>query len=191
MEHYYENIQGWFDYQDLYTYVVNLLPNPAHIVEVGAWKGRSTAYLCVEIKNSNKDIKLDVVDIWTGETNDPKAYSDDKEFIENNRDIFPLFKKNLEPTWDMLTAYQMPSVEASEMYADKSLDFVYIDANHSYEFVKEDLRVWLPKVKDKGIIAGHDYNPVSWPGVIKAVNETFVKQNLKFFSGSPWLFHLK
>jgi hypothetical protein len=54
MEHFYQNIQGWFDYQELYTKVINQLDNNSHVVEVGAWKGCSTAYLAVEIINSSK-----------------------------------------------------------------------------------------------------------------------------------------
>ncbi len=49
------------------------------------------------------------------------------------------------------------SVEASKLFRDGTLDFVYIDANHSYEAVSEDLQWWWPKVKSGGILAGHDY----------------------------------
>jgi predicted O-methyltransferase YrrM len=62
MKHFYQNIQGWFNFQNLYTYVVDRLPNNSHIVEIGAWKGASTAYLAVECINSNKNIKIDVID---------------------------------------------------------------------------------------------------------------------------------
>lgn len=50
------------------------------------------------------------------------------------------------------------SVDAAKNFADGSLDFVYIDANHSYAFVKEDILAWLPKIKKGGIIGGHDYD---------------------------------
>jgi hypothetical protein len=47
---------------------------------------------------------------------------------------------------------------------------VFIDLNHSYESVKEDIALWLPKVKKGGYLAGDDYHE-NWPGVIQAVNE--------------------
>jgi len=75
------------------------------------------------------------------------------------------------------------------LYQDHSLDFVFIDANHYYEGVKNDLDAWLPKVKDSGIIAGHDYNPVSWPGVIKAVHEVFDTSRIQVI-GSSWMVQL-
>ena len=74
---------------------------------------------------------------------------------------------------------------------DESLDWVYIDANHRYEYVKENLEIWTPKVKKGGICAGHDYdNPKSqgkgW-NVKKAVDE-FVPRYLLNIEGLVWWF---
>jgi glycosyltransferase involved in cell wall biosynthesis len=53
------------------------------------------------------------------------------------------------------------------------LDFVYIDARHSYADVWEDLCIWFPKVRDGGIIGGHDYGHPNYPGVKQAVDRFF------------------
>jgi hypothetical protein len=76
---------------------------------------------------------------------------------------------------NVIEIMKMDSLEAAEIVKDNELDFVYIDANHDYEFVKKDLDVWKNKVKSGGIIGGHDYN---YPdtGVKKAVDE-FVEEN--------------
>jgi hypothetical protein len=50
-----------------------------------------------------------------------------------------------------------PSVEAARHFEDGSLDFVYIDANHSLLYVIQDLVTWVPKVRKGGAISGHDY----------------------------------
>lgn len=50
------------------------------------------------------------------------------------------------------------------------LDFVYIDGNHDYEYVKKDIELYYPLVRKGGVIGGHDYVP-TFKGVIKAVNE--------------------
>lgn len=50
------------------------------------------------------------------------------------------------------------SVAAANDFSDGSLDFVYIDANHSYQFVKRDIDAWCPKVRKGGIIGGHDFD---------------------------------
>jgi len=57
-------------------------------------------------------------------------------------------------------------------FADGSLDIVFIDANHKYDFVKEDIALWYPKVRSGGILSGHDYSPRLFHGdVKKAVDE--------------------
>ena len=68
---------------------------------------------------------------------------------------------------------KLPSVQAADKFAEESLDFVFIDANHSYEAVKEDIEAWTPKVKPGGIVSGHDYYLTRHGnyGVIEAVNE--------------------
>lgn len=65
------------------------------------------------------------------------------------------------------------SVEAAQEVPDGSLDFVFIDANHTYEACKADVQAWLPKVKPTGFIAGHDYENPGYPtwGVKRAVEE--------------------
>lgn len=67
------------------------------------------------------------------------------------------------------------SVPASNRFANKHFDFIYIDALHSYEAVLEDMAAWLPKMKDGGLFAGDDYD---WVGVKKAVDEFVEKHNL-------------
>jgi len=61
------------------------------------------------------------------------------------------------------------------------MDFIYIDANHSYKYVMKDIKLALSKVKS-GIIGGHDYS-TDYPGVIQAVNERFSDFQ---FKGNDW-----
>lgn len=62
IEHFYQNIQGWFTFPNLYSSIVNHYPNDSHFVEIGVWKGKSAAYMAVEILNSQKSIKFDCID---------------------------------------------------------------------------------------------------------------------------------
>ena len=69
---------------------------------------------------------------------------------------------------------------------DNSLDFVYVDANHKYEYVYQDIKSWYPKVKNNGFMAGHD---VCIPDVIKAVKEFCSNKSIKFQTEIPdWYF---
>jgi len=71
------------------------------------------------------------------------------------------------------------SVEVAKSFADESLDFVFIDADHTYEAVKADLEAWFPKVRKGGIVSGHDYVEYQNFGVIKAVDEFTAKHGYK------------
>ena len=77
---------------------------------------------------------------------------------------------------DIIKLHESYSYEIADNFIDGTIDFVYIDGEHSYEAVKRDIELYLPKIKDGGIIAGHDYHE-SWPGVIKAVEEVLGKPN--------------
>ena len=150
----------------VYQRAVNSCPQQAHIVEVGAFVGKSTSSLIVEALNSGKDITIDVVDIW-GE--DPKTIE------KYGSDLLLKFKKNLEKfsLLEYVNIIQSKSADASKRYENLSLDFVFIDAGHSYEQVREDIACWYPKVKCNGIIAGHDYYLKPRCEVAKAVREFF------------------
>ena len=153
MDHFYRNIDGWpGELPTLYADAVRNAPvRGSHFVEVGCWKGSSAAAMCVEIINSGKSIKFDCVDKWPDYNNN-----------------YQQFVSNLEPVRDYYRAIRLPSVEAAPRYEDNSLDFVCIDAGHSYSDVRDDINAWLPKVKSGCLLAGDDY---MWPGVNRAVNE--------------------
>jgi predicted O-methyltransferase YrrM len=81
------------------------------------------------------------------------------------------------------------SVLAAARFADDSLDFVFIDALHTYEAVKSDIEAWFPKVRSQGMVMGHD---ISWPGISQAVGEFGIaRQILTYMTPSTsdvWFF---
>jgi len=83
---------------------------------------------------------------------------------------------------------EMGSATAADLFEDSSLDFVYIDADHSYAAVKSDLEAWYPKLKPNGILSGHDYGSAFKDDVIKAVDEFLKLHNLqlKQYPDSSW-----
>ncbi len=62
------------------------------------------------------------------------------------------------------------STNAVKAFVNDSLDFVFIDANHNFDYVIEDIVAWSRKVKAGGIVSGHDYYKFNDSGVIEAVN---------------------
>jgi hypothetical protein len=79
----------------------------------------------------------------------------------------------------------MRTDEACVLVPDGSLDFVFIDADHSYASVRDDIANWRGKVRAGGWIGGHDYNR-KWPGVVQAVDEAFGARVKVYQPGSIW-----
>jgi predicted O-methyltransferase YrrM len=77
------------------------------------------------------------------------------------------------------------SAQMAEGVEDGSLDFVFIDADHSYEAVRKDIDAWRSKVRPGGWFGGHDYNR-KFPGVIRAVDFVFGARNVITLPGSIW-----
>lgn len=180
MEHFYNEIHGWFEYENFMIDMVSRLPNNAKIVEIGAWKGRSTSFISVECINSGKNIEYFVVDTWLG--------SNEHEHIHDGEisTLYDVFLKNTERIKDFIKPMKMTSVEASKHFKDGSLDYVYIDGSHEYEDVLDDIKHWYPKVKRGGIISGDDY---LWNPVERAVNESFGILGVEFkIEGNEWYY---
>ena len=75
------------------------------------------------------------------------------------------------------------SADASSMIADKSMDLIFIDGDHAYEGVNDDIALWTPKLRDGGILSGHDYDDSLHPGVVRAVNELVDRTTLTLHLG--------
>jgi hypothetical protein len=183
MEHFHYKIPGWFTFPKLYSTMVDRSFSGSHFVEVGTWQGSSAAYMAVEIINSGKNIKFDCIDIW-GRYSIDGLNTKTPELLPDNT-VEQLFLKNIEPVKHIINPIKTPSTEGAKLYKNESLDFVFIDANHVYEAVKDDLHAWYNKVKPGGFIAGHDY--YNDAGVKRAVDEFFKDKNLYLGEGC-WLY---
>jgi len=97
-------------------------------------------------------------------------------------------KERLEEFEDKIVWLKYISREAAKYIEDEELDFVYIDGNHKYEYVKQDIRIYYKKVKKNGLIAGHDYDMSDrhfdhGNNVRKAVNEVVDSLGVTLYVG--------
>jgi len=131
--------------------------------EVGVFDGYYSEKLCETIPG----LKLYSIDPWAIY----QGYRD-RKFVSSMERAENLARTRL-AQYDV-TIIKDYSVEAAKEFKDESLDFVYIDGNHEYKYVMEDLKAWTPKVREGGIVCGDDYYQFRRSGnvgVIKAVNE--------------------
>jgi len=186
-----KDIPGWFNFADIYDKAVKDASDGAVFVELGAFLGKSTAYMAQKIKESGKIIDFYTVDMWIQyatfrreEIQDfakIKIYSDGslfRTFIQNmcDREVLPFIKP-----------IQLPSELAANLFKDFSVDFLFVDAAHNEHAVTRDLKAWERKVKPGSIWAGHDYT--THQGVRLAVDEFFVEGVVQTI-GSSWLVQL-
>jgi hypothetical protein len=135
--------------------------------ELGCYAGESTGIFISQLFLK----KINCVDPWeknhkykADDINDAEKRFD--EYIGNS---------------PLLTKHKTHSVDP--IFNNQKVDFVYIDADHSYESVKRDILFWKDKTK---VIAGHDYEMPKQDGVKKAVDEIFGKPDMVFEDYS-WL----
>lgn len=152
----------WFTYPYLYEWIVRTAPRSGIFVEVGCWKGKSTVYLANKIKELRKDIIILAVDHFKGSAN--------HQVRPDVGLIWDIFNENIRGLEDIIKPMRMDSLEAASKLSNGSVDFVYIDAEHTEDAVRNDINAWRPKLKPSGIIAGHD---IFGPEVRAAVKSCF------------------
>mgnify|MGYP006921341433 CR=1 FL=1 len=129
-------------------------------IELGVRRGEFSAFLLQE----NPELHMYCVDLWG---DDPSM--DEKHPHENN---YKTYRKNIEPYQNRAFEYRMLLDDAAKLFAPSSFDFVFIDATHTYNALKNDIEKWLPLVRPGGLLCGHDFHPhFDNGGIIRAVNE--------------------
>ncbi len=136
--------------------------------EIGVAEGRFSRQILEHWKGK----KLYMVDAWRH----LEGYEDISNVSDEEHEAKYLRAKAVASEFgNRAEIIRKPLLEAVDQFADRSLDFVYIDADHAYEAVFRDLRAWFPKLRPGGIFAGHDYLDGIIPegrfGVKQAVDE--------------------
>jgi len=151
--------------------------------EIGVFKGECSGHLM----QLHPGLKLYLVDLWSSDSYKDK--SDDSATLQYRQIYEKECKDNLKFVTELKNYYsgrleiiQSDSVKAAELFENESLDFAFVDADHSYFAVKADILAWLPKIKKLGCIMGHDYG--IFDGVKKAVDEIF--KNIETDSDYFW-----
>jgi len=128
--------------------------------EVGTGKGITAEYL---LENCPKLMLYQIV-----------YYNDGNSW--STQGAKELWRERIKPYLDRVIILNGKSTDVYKQVEDESLDFVFIDADHSYKMCLEDIRIWYSKVRRGGLVCGHDYQNGRWKGVEKAVRHYFADE---------------
>lgn len=149
-----KEINGWFLKNEgkIYYYLTNLFVNK-NILEIGSYQGLSLSY----IENTKNNIYA----------------------IEPNKIHFEILKKNIDKFFKnkKITLFNEFSMDICKKIPDEFFNLIFIDADHSYKSVSDDIIFWTKKLKKYSILAGHDYDNF-WVGVRDSVNDIIKKENI-------------
>jgi predicted O-methyltransferase YrrM len=173
--HFKQDDMGSFPERGYLFQLASDLPPNAQVVEVGSWMGASTCFIAGGLKGDRA--KIFAVDNFQGLSTcgeDAAWYNRHFKRLGGNStlDIFRAnfaalgFSSRSEPVVsDSLAAAQVLAAKRG------TIDFVFIDGDHSYAACKADIEAWLPFVKPAGVIAFHDFGSRA-DGVTRAIFET-------------------
>jgi len=119
-----------------------------------------------------KLIPESIFEYWGIDPFFPSFAIGEEEKYEKTRTHFYLKACKSMLQYPQLRIIRAPSPEIAKIFPDEFFDLVFIDANHSYDAVKADILAWLPHVKLRRFLTGHDYFHGE-SGVVKAVDEFF------------------
>jgi hypothetical protein len=173
MKNFFEHqkkVCGWHKcYYGVFSSIINE-NNYKKVLEVGCAYGFHVKQVI-----TNTDVgSYTMVDPYVPYSNDgfsdsvQNVFRDGTETLSNFDQFLHIVLEELTEYKNKITHIRKPSVEAAKEIEDNSLDAIFVDGDHSYTAVKEDLTAWWPKIRTEGTICGDDY----WmPDVARAVHE--------------------
>jgi predicted O-methyltransferase YrrM len=153
----YYKIPGWFDFQDIYDFAIDRSSDGAKFLEIGGWFGRSSCYMGERILQSGKKITHYSVDLWNHSGHEAMGHHE--TIRKRGGTMLAAFRSYMEEAGvsHIVNPIQGNSHQVHENFENESLDFIFVDGDHSWEGVKNDIVLWWPKLKPGGVMAGHDY----------------------------------
>jgi|TARA_Y100000310_G_C20483160_1_gene715666 hypothetical protein len=162
------------------TSLLNKLNLSGQGVEVGVQEGIFSEIL---LKDSTLN-RLYSIDSW-------RSFEKEEYYDKANVYDFLHYQNYLKTRFRLMKfknrsiCLRMLSEDATQLFEDNELDFIYLDANHSYNAIKKDIQLWWPKIKKGGVLAGHDYlDGTLWCGefgVKSAVDEFVRNKELRLY----------
>lgn len=171
--------------------ILERLPDgPVEGAEIGVFAGDLSERLLA----ARPDVTLHLVDSW-GDYEPTLAESGDYHASLSDTQQESYFRRTRERVSAFngrAPIHRSKSVDAAQQIK-APLDFVFIDADHSYEGCRADIEAWSKKVRPGGLLSGHDYDNVEYPkwGVKRAVDEYVAANKLKLDLGDNFTWFVR
>jgi predicted O-methyltransferase YrrM len=164
-------VPGWFHHGGKILELVEK-HRPIVCVELGTWLGASAIPVARAVRRWGGT--LTCIDTWAGDVHPPE---------DNVRASTPWMlvtcARNIIEAGVGANVRLIPATSFNAAAAwTQPIDYLYIDADHSYDGVRADLRAWVPKVRPGGLILGDDYGHRLFPGVRRAWDEFELRHDL-------------
>lgn len=167
-EHLYKDVPGWFT-EETATSLDKLIVEHdiSQVIEIGSYLGRSAVFFASRVLET---LCIDPFVMW------PDLIERKELSMHEGEDFYDKFLDNIKhamkfgPNTSSIKATRKTSEQAFYDNPDLYADLIYIDGQHDYESVKNDIRMW--GLRAKKVICGDDYD-VHWPGVMQAVDEAY------------------
>ena len=176
-----------------WTALLSHLPDDRPLVgaEVGVWQGRMSEQLLW----ARPQLKLYMVDRWLAPAETDSYYTSGARMARHSQHTFDLVKAEAErrvfPFVGRAFILHGESVCMAERFKAGTLDFVFLDADHSYAAVTRDLQAWAPLVKRGGLLAGHDFGRTDQGDVERAVCDYLDHRARSVVTGAAWTWFFK
>lgn len=163
-----QEIDGWMEGKAL-DWLAEQAARHQTIVELGVWKGRSTACLAEHTAGT-----VFAIDHFHGSRKGRSTVHSQATTTEGRAELIAETTANLKEFIDAGKLYlieQSGDVAATilqDVLRHRPADMVFIDADHDYEAISGDIRTYRPLLRPGGLLCGHD---VGWEGVDRAINE--------------------
>jgi predicted O-methyltransferase YrrM len=156
--------QGWFNHGEQ---VMRLIEHtrPKVVVELGTWLGASAIAMARSVQRWGGTVTC--IDTWAGEMDEDAVSLGGKTPLMLVSCARAMVEAGVGANVRLIPAL----TQHAAWSWTQPIDFLYVDAGHSYEAVKADLDAWAPFVKPGGLIAGDDYDHPRYPGVKRAWDE--------------------
>ena len=155
--------EDYCDFAGLYADVVDHLPNGAVVVELGCFLGVSSIILARLLRYRKITAVLYCVDNFKCETCGMSEEARAENLRRGGGSFRSLFERNTAEAGvrDAIQIIEGDTAKAAGIFFNNTVDFVFVDADHSEQGCRRDIEAWLPRLKSGGVMAGHDFNLVS------------------------------